>query len=50
MRMAARRGKSTHGDGLEVMPVIAPDGTIAVLRADARAAAAAGGGEQATAR
>lgn len=26
----------THGDGLEVIPVIGPDGTIAVLRADAR--------------
>jgi dipeptidyl aminopeptidase/acylaminoacyl peptidase len=26
----------THGDGLEVIPVIAPDGTIAVLRSDPR--------------
>jgi dipeptidyl aminopeptidase/acylaminoacyl peptidase len=26
----------THGDGLEVMPAIAPDGTVAVLRADAK--------------
>lgn len=26
----------THGDGLEVMPVMAPDGTVAVLRADAK--------------
>ena len=26
----------THGDGLEVVPVIAPDGTIAVLRGDAK--------------
>jgi dipeptidyl aminopeptidase/acylaminoacyl peptidase len=26
----------THGDGLEVVPVIAPDGTVAVLRADAK--------------
>jgi len=26
----------THGEGLEVIPVIAPDGTIAVLRSDAR--------------
>ncbi|MFP5230618.1 MAG: S9 family peptidase [Acidobacteriota bacterium] len=26
----------THGDGLEVTPVMAPDGTIAVLRADAK--------------
>lgn len=25
----------THGDGLEVIPVLAPDGTLAVLRADA---------------
>ena len=26
----------THGEGLEVVPVIAPDGTVAVLRSDAR--------------
>ncbi len=25
----------THGDGLEMIPVIAPDGTVAVLRSDA---------------
>jgi dipeptidyl aminopeptidase/acylaminoacyl peptidase len=39
----------THGDGLEVIPVIAPDGTVAVLRADAkvpiRPAVVKGGGE-----
>jgi dipeptidyl aminopeptidase/acylaminoacyl peptidase len=26
----------THGEGLEIMPAIAPDGTVAVLRADAK--------------
>jgi dipeptidyl aminopeptidase/acylaminoacyl peptidase len=26
----------THGDGLEVVPAIAPDGTVAVLRGDAK--------------
>jgi len=26
----------THGDGLEMIPVIAPDGTVAVLRSDPR--------------
>jgi len=26
----------THGDGLEMIPVIAPDGTVAVLRSDVR--------------
>ena len=26
----------THGDGIEVMPAIAPDGTVAVLHSDAR--------------
>jgi len=38
----------THGDGLEVIPVIAPDGTVAVLHADAhvpiRPAIVEGGG------
>ena len=26
----------THGDGLEIIPVVEPDGTVAVLRSDAR--------------
>jgi dipeptidyl aminopeptidase/acylaminoacyl peptidase len=37
--MSADKGSPrelTHGDGLEVVPVIAPDGTVAVLRADAK--------------
>lgn len=50
-KVAADGGKPkeiTHGDGLEVEPVVAPDGTIAVLRSDAhvpiRPAVVASGG------
>ena len=47
--MVDLRKELTHGEGLEIIPVVGPDGTVAVLRSDVhvpiRPAVVGAGGE-----